>query len=628
MADTSALKVSSFNITGDPRKPEDPLTVKLAWSRANFRASGWKEGDFLKPMITIAAPFSNSMPCNNQFKDLAEIIGQAVEKRGGKAHLAIVPVISDGLTQGTRMMQYSLMSRDLICDSIETMHEGYGADAIITLGGCDKSVGGVVMPIARQDLIGLSLFGGPALPGLLGKRDACGEERRLDGGVVSEACSMAFAVEAMGMALPGTSSHPAMTRAEPRSVPDLKRKDCEAVVEAVFALLGLGLNCRKIITKQSMENAVAVTYACGGSSNCVLHLMAIAHEAGIPQEDFSIEDFDRVGVKVPLLVNVKPHGKYHVDDIDRVGGLPVIMKELLVNGFLHGECMTVTGKTVAENLAATPTIGELDGQDVLMPVAKPYAPAGNHILVLHGNLAPESAICKLSGKQNIEHVGPAKCFNQEDEAFQAIMAGKVVKGDVVVIRYEGPKGSPGMPEMLAPGGALIGAGLGKDVALVTDGRFSGASHGIMVGHVTPEAANGGPIGLIRDGDIVVLKPKERLLAVQLSDAELAARRAAWVPPPQRGHGVLKKYAKLVKSAHVGAIPRIEHQRPPVLTGEDTGRRQLSRDRFQVVFRGTIGARASVAPACTPAASTATISSSTGDPKISAWSAMRLSRFGG
>jgi len=283
---------------------------------------------------------------------------------------------------------------------------------------------------------------------------------------------------------------------------------------------------------------------------------AIAYEAEIPREEFCIDDFDRVGRRVPILCNVSPHGRYHVVDIDELGGLPVVMKELLAGGFLHGDCMTVTGKTVAENLADVPTIAELQGaQQVLWPVAGPYKPAGNHILVLHGNLAPESAVCKLSGKENVFHRGPAKCYDEENDAYEAIVSGKVVKGDVVVVRYEGPKGSPGMPEMLMPGGALIGCGLGKDVALVTDGRFSGASHGIMVGHVSPEAAAGGPIGLLRDGDVVTLDPGRRLLSADVPDAEMAERRRAWTPPaPKPGtRGVLAKYAALVQSAHVGAV---------------------------------------------------------------------------
>lgn len=599
---TSTLKGESFKITGDPSKSDGApgSMVKMTCSRSNFRAAGWKEQDFTKPIITIAAPFSNSMPCNNQFKDLAEIIAEEVEKRGGKAHLAITPVISDGQTQGCKAMRYSLISRDLICDCIELMHEGYHADAIITLGGCDKSVPAAVMPLARKDLVGVSLFGGPALPGIphsctgdsgakRAKTDA-GAPRGLDPGSVMEgigaygrslidveelhrlecaslpgsgtcsamftACTMASVVEALGMAPPGTATHPAMTRDDPRSVPEQKRKDCEDVVDTIFSLLEKKLSARQIINRKSIENAVTVVYAVGGSTNAVLHILAIAHEAGLSPEQFSINDFHSIGQRVPLLANVSPHGRYHMSDIDDVGGLPVIMKELLENGFLHGDCMTVTGKTVAENLASTPSIAELGGgQQVLFPVSSPLSPAGNHILVLSGNLAPESAVCKLSGKQNVELVGPARCYDDEDAAFEAIMAGEIVKGDVLVIRYEGPRGAPGMPEMLSPGAALVGAGLGKDVALVTDGRFSGASHGIMVGHVTPEAAMGGPIALVQDGDIIAVRPGKRELSLQVSDEELAARRAAWESPAQRPGttGLLAKYAAQVQSAHRGAI---------------------------------------------------------------------------
>lgn len=368
------------------------------------------------------------------------------------------------------------------------------------------------------------------------------------------ASSMAFAVEALGMAWPGSASHPAMTRSDTRGLTEKKRRDCEDAAEAVVNLLAKKLTCRQIVTKKSLENAVAVIYACGGSTNCVLHLLAIAHEAGISKDDFCIDDFDRVGKHIPILAACSPHGRFHVVDIDEHGGLPVIMKELLNAGFLHGDCITCTGKTVTENLASAKSIAELGDQEVLWPVQRPYKPAGNHILVLHGNLCPESAVCKLSGKTNVYHKGPAQCFNEENDAYEAIVAGKIKKGDVLVIRYEGPKGSPGMPEMLMPGGALIGCGLGKDVALVTDGRFSGASHGIMIGHVSPEAAVGGPIGLVNDGDIITLDPNNRALTVDVSDEEMAARRAAWLPPPPKPNtsGVLGKYAKLVASAHVGA----------------------------------------------------------------------------
>mmetsp|Transcript_87240 Transcript_87240/g.247340 ORF Transcript_87240/g.247340 Transcript_87240/m.247340 type:complete len:602 (-) Transcript_87240:87-1892(-) len=596
------LKKESYLITGDPRVPDGSSgsMLKMTCSRSNFRAAGWREEDFEKPVVTIAAPYSNSMPCNNQFRDLADIIGEEVERLGGKAHLCYTPVISDGESQGARAMRYSLVSREYICDCIEVMHEGYHADAIITLGGCDKSVPGVVMPMARKDLVGLSLFGGPALPGLPASAScgtagaAAGEggapaPRGLDPGSVMEAigavgqglmdleelhriecaalpgsgtcsamftaCTMASAVEAMGMALPGTASHPAMTREDPRSVPAQKRADCLAAAQALFALLERGIHARQIITAKSLENAVMVVYAVGGSTNAVLHLLAIAHEAEVPREDFNIERLHEVGQRVPLLANVSPHGRFHMHDVDGVGGIPAVMRELLDAGLLHGGCLTVTGRTVAENLAGVPSISARAAQEVLRPFGRPLAPAGNHIVVLHGNLAPESAVAKLSGKENVRHAGPARVFDAEDEAFAAIMAGGIRRGDVLVIRYEGPKGSPGMPEMLSPGAALVGAGLGKRVALVTDGRFSGASHGIMVGHVTPEAADGGPIALLRDGDLVTVAPGERLVSVDLSAEELARRRAAWAPPPPRPgcRGVLQRYARNVSSAHFGAI---------------------------------------------------------------------------
>jgi len=587
---TAHLKKESYMITGYPDKKSGEANsyVKMTTARANFRAAGWKDDDFKKPIITIAAPYSNNMPCNNQFRDLADRIAEEVEKRGGKAHYAFTPVINDGMTQGTKAMRYSLVSRELITDCIETMHEGYYADACISLAGCDKSVPSSVMALARGDMIGLSLFGGPALAGHL-PGEGCDEPRRLDAANIMQgigaygnglidleeltklecaglpgsgtcsamftACSMAAVVEALGMALPKTGSHPAMTRDDPRSVPAQKLEDCVAVTDAVFNLLEKQIKTRQIITKEALENAVAVVYATGGSTNAVLHILAIAHEAGIGQDVFCIEDFQRIGQKVPLLSNVSPHGKYHMSDIDAVGGIPVVMRELLDAGLLHGDCLTVTGKTMAENLAGVPNISSLGKQDVLFPIASPFAPAGNHILIISGNLAPESAVIKLSGKQNVEHIGPARCFDDEDAAFEAIMNGEIKKGDSLIIRHEGPKGSPGMPEMLSPGAALVGAGLGKDVALITDGRFSGASHGIMVGHVTPEASAGGPLALVRDGDIIIVRPSQRQLSIVISDEEMAARKAAWVAPPLKPgtSGLLGKYARQVKSAHYGAV---------------------------------------------------------------------------
>ncbi|CAK0891858.1 unnamed protein product [Prorocentrum cordatum] len=585
------LKKESYLITGDPSLPDGAhlLAAKMTCSRSNFRATGWKDSDFEKPIITVGAPYTNTMPCNNQFRDYADIIAEEIERIGGKAHLAFTPVISDGQTQGTHAMRYSLISRELIADSIETMHEGYHADAIITLGGCDKTVPGVVMPLARKNLIGLSLFGGPALPGQ-SKRPCGGDEkpRGLDPGTVMEAigaygnglidmeelhriectalpgsgtcsamftaCTMASAVEAMGMALPGTSGHAATSREDYRAVTPEKRQDCARSVEALFNLMEKGIRARDIITAKSLENSVMVVYAVGGSTNAFLHLLAIAHEAEIPQEEFNIERMHEVGQRVPILANVSPHGRFHMHDLDGVGGIPAIMRELLDAGLLHGGCMTVTGRTVAENLEGVAAVRGRGPQEVLKPFSDPFAPSGNHIVVLKGNLAPQSALVKLSGKQDIRHTGPARCYDTEAEAFAAVMDGTIKKGDVLVIRYEGPKGSPGMPEMLSPGAALVGAGLGKHVPLVTDGRFSGASHGIMVGHVTPEACDGGPIALLRDGDIVTVAPGERLLSVDLSVMELEARRAAWTPPPARPNtrGVLARYQKNVASAHFGA----------------------------------------------------------------------------
>eukprot|EP00929_Paragymnodinium_shiwhaense_P007968 TRINITY_DN111898_c0_g1_i1.p1 TRINITY_DN111898_c0_g1~~TRINITY_DN111898_c0_g1_i1.p1 ORF type:complete len:597 (-),score=147.27 TRINITY_DN111898_c0_g1_i1:176-1966(-) len=589
--DIDGLKKQSFAITGYPDVPDGAPSskVKMTTSRSNFRAAGWKEDDFKKPMITIAAPYSNSMPCNNQFRDLADIIAQEVEKRGGKAHMCITPVISDGQTQGTPAMRYSLVSREYICDCIEVMHEGYCADAIITLGGCDKSVPAVVMPLARKDLIGVSLFGGPALPGV-SKRPCGGDEkpRGLDPGSVMEAigsygnglidmeelhriectalpgsgtcsamftaCTMGSAIEAMGMSPPGTASHAAATREDHRSVTPEKRADCALVADTIFMLLRTGLSTRQIITAKALDNAVMVIYALGGSTNSILHLLAIAHEAGIPREEFNIQRFVAVGSKVPLMGNLSPHGRYHMHDLDGVGGVPAVMKELLDAGLLHGDCMTVTGKTVAENLTHVASVSQRATQEVLRAFKNPLSPAGNHIVLLHGNLAPQSAVVKLSGKQDVRHTGPARVFDGEDEAFDFIMAGKLQKGDVLVIRYVGPKGAPGMPEMLSPGAAMVGAGLGKYCPLVTDGRFSGASHGIMVGHVTPEATDGGPIALVKEGDMITVAPAEGHLSVDVSAGELEERKKAWRPPADRPElkGVLSKYAKMVTSAHYGA----------------------------------------------------------------------------
>lgn len=571
----SASKVRSQVLTGDPG--DQPHWVKRSGARAHLRAAGFKNEDFTKPIITVACPYSNALPCNNHFQELSQLIVKEVEQRGGKAFVCGTPVVSDGETMGSAGMRYSLISRDWIADCVEIMHEAYAADAIIALGGCDKTVPGVLMPLARLDSVGLSLYGGTILPGCkegteepldaqsimeaigsfgaglidieeLHKIERCALPGSGACGGMFTANTMSSSVEALGMALPGTASGPAVTRSN--QLTDGKRQDCKAVVEQVFSLLASGIHTRQIMTREAFLNAVAVVYALGGSTNSVLHLLALAHEADVA---FSIDDFNAVGDRVPLLANLKPHGKYHMADLDAIGGLPVVMKELLDAGLLHGDCLTVTGKSVAENLADTARLADLKQQNIVFPISNPLAPAGYHMNIIKGNLAPESAVLKLSGKKfDKPFQGSAIVFDGEGVAYDAIMSGKVKAGQVVVIRYEGPKGSPGMPEMLSPSAALVGAGLGKDVALVTDGRFSGASHGIMVGHVTPEAFDGGPIALVKDGDIISIDAPHRTLSVDLSPDELATRRGAWQLPSKPVKGVLQKYRKMVSSAHTGA----------------------------------------------------------------------------
>lgn len=571
----SPLKQDSYIIHGNVDKS---TWLQMTCSRANFRAAGFKDEDFGKPFITIAAPYSNALPCNMHFYELAMNIKEEVEKRGGKAFVSFPPVISDGETNGSQAMKYSLVSRDYIADVIELMHQGYAADAIITLGGCDKSVPGALMPIGRLNAIGITLYGGAAWPGHLpGKRG-------LDGGSVMEAigaygaglidieelykiecvalpgagscsamftaCTMAAIIEALGMSPPGTSSTPASDEPQDRNAGKEKMGDCSKAVDLLFLMMKHKIHAREIMTRKAFENSIMIMYALGGSTNGVLHLLALAAECGV---QLNIEDFNTIGGRVPLLANMSPHGKWHMADLHKIGGLPIVMKELLEEGLLHGDCLTVTGKTVKENLANVPRLSELPAQDVILSVQKPVSQSGRHIIVLKGNVSSESALLKLSGKDVPSFTGPAQCYDSEKEAYDAIQRHEVKKGSVLVIRYEGPKGSPGMPEMLSPGAALVGANLGQYVALVTDGRFSGASRGIMVGHVTPEAATGGPIALIEDGDMVTVDAANKQLNVDVSDEELSERRKKWVnkmkPVPR---GILTKYRQTVQSAHYGA----------------------------------------------------------------------------
>jgi dihydroxy-acid dehydratase len=540
-----------------------------------LRGVRFKDEDFHKPIITIAAPYTNATPCNDHLNVLSEYLVKAIEARGGKAFVFGTPVISDGTVMGMEGMKYSLPSRDLIADSIEMMHEGYHADGIITLSGCDKTIPAALMPIARTNAIGLTLYGGSIRAGKLEGKDvnivssyeAVGsfssnnisleQLKKVEcsscpgvgscGGMYT-ANTMATCIEAMGMSIPGSSSNVAANPTS-TSISSEKFRDCDNTVDSLFSMLRNKVTARQIMTMKAFENAMTVVLATGGSTNAVLHLLAIAKDAGVP---LVIEDFNRIANRVPMITNLKPGGEYLMEDLYRLGGLPVLMKELLNAGLLHGDCITVTGKTVAENLK---NVGGIPAnQNVLRPVSAPFAKPNNHLLVLRGNIAPEGCVIKLSGKDIPEHRGPARVFETEEPALDAIMAGKIKPGDVIVIRNEGPVGGPGMREMLSVSSALVGAGMGKTVALITDGRFSGGSHGIMIGHISPEAQLGGPIGLVKEGDIIRINPYQYSIQLEVADAELAERKKSWKPKPSKyTRGVLAKYAKLVSTAAFGAV---------------------------------------------------------------------------
>jgi dihydroxy-acid dehydratase len=483
-------------------------------------------------------------------------------------------VVSDGISMGTEAMKYSLVSREVIADSIELMTEGYRVDAVITLSGCDKTIPAALMPIARNNLPGLTLYGGSILPGeyrgqalnIVSAFEAIGAHcaGKIDAeelhAIECHACpgagscagmytanTMASAIEALGMSLPGASSNLAVDAGNQVSVD--KREDCRQAAKAVIELLNSGLTARDIMTRKAFENALTVAWALGGSTNAVLHLLALAHEACV---DLTLDDIEKVTARVPLLGNFKPFGQYVMNDLHRIGGLPMVMKTLLDAGYLHGDCVTVTGHTLAENLADAPLRPE--DQDIFYSPGQPYAPPHQHIRVLHGNLAADGCVLKISGKEMATFTGPARVFEREEDSLKAILAGKIKSGDVVVIRYEGPRGGPGMREMLSPSSALMGAGLGKSVALVTDGRFSGGTHGIMIGHVAPEAQVGGPIAVVQEGDLIEIDLTQGELNLKIDKNELNRRLALWQrPEPRYRRGVLAKYAMLVSSASRGAV---------------------------------------------------------------------------
>lgn len=548
--------------------------IKRAPTRGMMRAVGFTDEDFQKPLISVACPYTNITPCNAHIQKLGEILMKDIEKEGGKPYIFGTPVVTDGQTMGMEGMKYSLVSRELIADCIEMMNEAYVADGSITLSGCDKTIPASLIPLARNNNIGITLYGGTILPGQCGDRElnivsifeAVGKysagkitEEEMNE-VEANACpgcgscggmytanTMAAALEAMGMSIPGSASHPAVNRNNEISAK--KRKDCEDTAKALVGLLKNGTKVRDIMTKKAFENAYTVVLALGGSTNAVLHFISLAHEAEV---DFTMEDCRRLSKKVPLLGNFSPFGKYMMEHLDEIGGVPMVMKMLYKAGFIHGDCLTVTGKTIAENLENAPDYPE--GQDVIYSLEKPLSPPDNHIIIMEGNLAQDGAVMKLSGKEMDQHIGPARVFDREEECLDSILQGKIKKGDILIIRYEGPRGGPGMREMLSPSAALMGAGLGQDVALITDGRFSGGTHGYMIGHVTPEAADGGVIAIVEEGDLIKIDKTNQKIDLMISDEEIANRLSKWKAPKSKyTRGVLAKYAKLVSTASKGAV---------------------------------------------------------------------------
>jgi dihydroxy-acid dehydratase len=536
-------------------------------SQAMLYATGLSRDDMDKAQVGIGSVWYEGNPCNMHLLDLGAQVKEAVQQTGLVGMRFNTIGVSDGISMGTDGMSYSLQSRDLIADSIETIMGAQWYDALITLPGCDKNMPGCLMAMGRLNRPSLMVYGGTIRPGrwnghtldivsafqcygqyLAGEID---EETRSE--IVRRSCpgagacggmytanTMASAIEAMGMALPFSASIPAEDPA--------KKDECHRAAKAILNLLEMDLKPRDIMTRSAFENAMVVVVALGGSTNAVLHLIAMARAVDIP---LTIDDFQKVSDRVPFLADLKPSGKFVQEDLHSVGGTPAVMKYLLEKGLIDGDCVTVTGKTVAENLKDLP--GLKAGQKVVQPLEKPIKTTG-HIQILRGNLAPEGSVAKITGKEGLRFSGPARCYDCEEDMLAALERKEILKGDVIIIRYEGPKGGPGMPEMLTPTSAIMGAGLGSDVALLTDGRFSGGSHGFIVGHVTPEAQVGGPIALVRDGDQITLDASKNELSVAVSDEEMKKRQAQWKAPPLKAtKGTLYKYIKNVKSASEGCV---------------------------------------------------------------------------
>jgi dihydroxy-acid dehydratase len=554
MANDKTRKFSSIIVDGISKAP----------SRAMLHAVGFQDDDFKKPQVGIASTWSMVTPCNMHINKLAEDAARGADEAGGKSIIFNTITVSDGISMGTPGMRYSLVSREVIADSIETVTAAQGFDGVVAIGGCDKNMPGCMIALARLNRPSVFVYGGTIKPGA-GHTDIVSVFEAVGGvaaGTVSEAelkvvedtaipgpgsCggmytanTMASAIEAMGMSLPNSSAQEAVS--------EDKKNDCERAGAAVLNLLEKGIKPSDIMTRKAFENAITVVIALGGSTNAVLHMLAMAHTAGVELE---LDDFTRIGANVPLLADLKPSGRYLMSELIAIGGIQPLMKMLLDAGLLHGDCMTVTGHTMAENLADVKPYPA--GQDIIRTLDNPIK-KDSHLVVLYGNIATTGAVAKITGKEGLSFTGNARVFESEEAALAAILDDTVVKDDVIVIRHEGPVGGPGMREMLSPTGAIMGKGLGKDVALITDGRFSGGSHGFVVGHVTPEAAVGGPIAIIEDGDSITIDTEKRVLNLNIPQQEIDARLSKWqAPAAKENRGVLAKYARQVCSASEGAV---------------------------------------------------------------------------
>jgi len=566
------IKASSANRKSKPSPRAHSAIVvdgpERAPSRSMLYAVGFKKEDFSKPLIGIASTWSMVTPCNAHIDQLAREAESGVNGAGGKAIIFNTITVSDGISMGSEGMKYSLVSREVLADSIETVVGCEGLDGFVAIGGCDKNMPGALIAMARLNRPAVFVYGGTILPGCI-----AGDARKLD--IVSvfeavgahankkiddaeleqiESCAipgpgscggmytantMASAIEALGMSLPNSSAQNAVSKA--------KQDDCRRAGAAVLAMLAQGIRPSDILTRRAFENAITVVIALGGSTNAVLHLLAMAHAAGVK---LVLDDFSKIGRRVPVLADLKPSGKHLMSELVAIGGIQPMMKTLLDAGLLHGGCLTVTGKTMAENLAGVPPYP--DFQKIIRPLGDPIK-KDSHLVILYGNLAPEGAVAKITGKEGSFFEGVARVYDSEEEALKKILDGTIGRGDVVVIRFEGPRGGPGMREMLAPTSAISGKGLGQQVALITDGRFSGGTHGFVVGHITPEAYGGGPLALVKNGDKIVIDSEKRQINLLISAAELKARRRAWKPVrPRYTRGVLAKYASHVTSASLGA----------------------------------------------------------------------------